>query len=105
MIQEVLKTRTAAEWLARLTAEGVPCAPVLTRTELLAHPQVAANGIVVEADHSGAGRLRQARAAARFSATPTGLKRGAPALGEHTDEILAEVGLSPTDARRLVVGA
>jgi crotonobetainyl-CoA:carnitine CoA-transferase CaiB-like acyl-CoA transferase len=105
MIQEVLKTRTAAEWLARLTAEGVPCAPVLTRTELLAHPQVAANGIVIEADHPGAGRLRQARAAARFSATPTGLKRGAPALGQHTDEILAEVGLSSTDAKRLVVGA
>ncbi len=71
MTQEVLLTRPAAEWLERLTAEGVPCAPVLTRTRMIQHPQVVANGIVVETDHPGAGRLRQARPAARFSGTPT----------------------------------
>src|SRR3984885_8392102 len=92
MIQEVLLTRPAAEWLERLTAEGVPCAPVLTRSRMIEHPQVVANGIVVEIEHPGAGRLRQARAAARFSATPVGIRRGAPVLGEHTDEILAEIG-------------
>jgi crotonobetainyl-CoA:carnitine CoA-transferase CaiB-like acyl-CoA transferase len=92
MIQEVLRTRRSAEWLERLTAEGVPCAPVLTRSRMIDHPQVVANGIVVETEHPGAGRLRQARPAARFSATPTGVRRGAPALGEHTDEILAEIG-------------
>jgi crotonobetainyl-CoA:carnitine CoA-transferase CaiB-like acyl-CoA transferase len=97
MTQEVLRTRTAGEWLAALTAEGVPCAPVLTRSELLGHPQVAANGIVVETEHPGAGRLRQARAAARFSATPTSLRRGAPALGQHTREILAEAGLADAE--------
>jgi crotonobetainyl-CoA:carnitine CoA-transferase CaiB-like acyl-CoA transferase len=97
MTQEVLRTRTAGEWLAALTAEGVPCAPVLTRTELLGHPQVAANGIVVESEHPAAGRLRQARAAARFSATPTSLRRGAPALGQHTHEVLAEAGLVDTE--------
>ena len=62
MIQEVLLTRPAAEWLERLTAEGVPCAPVLTRSRMIEHPQVVANGIVVETEHPGAGRLRQARA-------------------------------------------
>src|SRR5215469_226400 len=97
MTQEVLLTRTAAEWLERLTAEGVPCAPVLTRTRMIKHPQVVANGIVVETDHPGAGRLRQARPAARFSGTPTAMRRGGPALGEHTDEILAELGYSATD--------
>jgi crotonobetainyl-CoA:carnitine CoA-transferase CaiB-like acyl-CoA transferase len=51
-----------------------------------------ANGIVVETEHPGAGRLRQARPAARFSATPATFRRGAPVLGEHTDEILAEIG-------------
>ena len=70
MTQEVLRTRSAAEWLERLTAEGVPCAPVLTRSRMIEHPQVVANGIVVETEHPGAGRLRQARPAARFSATP-----------------------------------
>ena len=70
MTQEVLRTRPAAEWLERLTAAGVPCAPVLTRSQMIEHPQVVANGIVVETEHPGAGRLRQARPAARFSATP-----------------------------------
>jgi formyl-CoA transferase len=59
---------------------------------MIRHPQVVANGIVVETEHPGAGLLRQARPAARFSATPTNVRRGAPALGEHTDEILAEIG-------------
>jgi crotonobetainyl-CoA:carnitine CoA-transferase CaiB-like acyl-CoA transferase len=91
MTQEVLRTRTATEWLERLTAHGVPCAPVLTRSRMIRHPQVVANGIVFVTEHPAAGRLRQARPAARFSGTPTSVRRGAPALGEHTEEILAEL--------------
>ena len=101
MTQEVLRTRDAAEWLERLTAEGVPCAPVLTRTQLLSHPQVLANGIVVEAEHPEAGRLRQARPAARFSATPTAPGRPGPALGADTRAVLAEAGLSESDIEAL----
>ncbi len=92
MTQEVLLTRPAAEWLEHLTAEGVPCAPVLTRSRMIEHPQVVANGIVVENLHPEAGLLRQARPAARFSGTPTTMRLAGPALGEHTDEILAEIG-------------
>jgi crotonobetainyl-CoA:carnitine CoA-transferase CaiB-like acyl-CoA transferase len=97
LIQEVLATRTTAEWIGLLEPAGVPCAPVLTRNELLEHPQVAANGIIVKTEHEHAGSLRQTRAAARFDKTPAEIRRGAPLLGEHTDEILAEIGLSQTD--------
>jgi crotonobetainyl-CoA:carnitine CoA-transferase CaiB-like acyl-CoA transferase len=94
MMQEVLKTRGCDEWLQRLDAEGVPCAPVLRRGEVLEHPQVVENGIIVESQHPEGGPMRQARPAARFEATPSALERAAPLLGQHSDEILREAGLS-----------
>jgi crotonobetainyl-CoA:carnitine CoA-transferase CaiB-like acyl-CoA transferase len=93
LTQDVLRTRTTDEWMERLEAERVPCAPVLTRAQLLDHPQVLANDVLRIVDHPQAGRLRQVRAPARFSKTPPSVERGAPLLGEHTDEILAEAGL------------
>jgi crotonobetainyl-CoA:carnitine CoA-transferase CaiB-like acyl-CoA transferase len=101
MTQDVLKTRTTEEWLERLEAEGVPCAPVLTRDQVIAHPQVLAGKVLMESDHPVVGRIRQTRAAARFSATPTELRFGAPRLGEHTAEILGELGLSRQDIAAL----
>ena len=92
MTQQALMQRTAKEWLAILEAAGVPCAPVLTRAEMIRHDQVEASGIVIETDHPHAGRLRQARNAARFEATVPEIRYGAPHLGEHTVQILDELG-------------
>ena len=91
-IQDCLSLFSVAEVVERMERADVPVAPVLTRSEMRQHPQVAANGAVVETDHPKAGRLRQARHAAVFSKTPTSIRRGAPALGEHTEEVLNEVG-------------
>jgi crotonobetainyl-CoA:carnitine CoA-transferase CaiB-like acyl-CoA transferase len=99
--QDALLTRPAAEWLERLTAAGVPCGPVLTRNQVIRHPHVREMGIVVETDHPAAGRLRQARPAARFSGTPVGIRYGAPRLGEHTQEILAELDYSAAEIAAL----
>jgi len=97
LTQDVLIGRPSAEWLERLTRADVPCAPVLTRSEVIRHPHVEAMGIVAEVEHPKAGRLRQARNAARFSKTPADLRRPAPALGEQTEEVLAELGYSPSE--------
>ena len=101
MTQEVLRTRGSAEWLERLEAADVPCVPVLTRREMMRHPQVEANQLVIESDHPVAGPLRQSRAAARFSGTPLDMPRPAPLLGEQTEEILAGAGYSAAEIEGL----
>jgi crotonobetainyl-CoA:carnitine CoA-transferase CaiB-like acyl-CoA transferase len=98
---EVLKHRSSAEWLARLDAEDVPCAPILTRDDLLRDPQVRANGMIVESTHPSAGPMRQPRPAARFEHTPAELRCFAPLLGQHTDEVLRESGLGGSDIAQL----
>ena len=95
--QEVLRTRSCAEWLERLEAADVPSAPVLKRKEVIHHPQVIANETLMEVDHPIAGKLRQARPAPRFSKTPIPTGQGAPLLGADTLEILKGVGFSDTE--------
>lgn len=89
---EVLCTRSSAEWLALLDAEGVPCAPVLSRAEVIEHDQIVANRLIEEFDHPEGGRIRQPRPAARFDATPAYVRGPAPALGADTDRVLGGLG-------------
>jgi len=92
MTQNILITKSSKFWLKKLETEDVPCAPVLTRSEAIAHPQAIANNIIMETDHHRAGTIRQTRQAAHFSKTTFTVRRGGPALGEHTQEILSEIG-------------
>ena len=92
MTAEVLATDTSEAWLTRLDAEGVPSAPVLDREGVLQHPQIEANQILQEFEHPVAGAIRQPRPAARFDKTPAQIRRHAPALGEHSVEILTQLG-------------
>jgi crotonobetainyl-CoA:carnitine CoA-transferase CaiB-like acyl-CoA transferase len=86
-------TMSTADGMARLEAQNVPCGVVVPPDELAADPHAAAIGLLVESEHPVVGSVRQPRHPAQFAATPAAHGRPAPALGEHTDEILTSLGL------------
>jgi len=94
IVTDIIATRTTAEWCALCEKHDVPHAPILSLDEVPEHPQVRANGTLVETEHPTAGAMRQALPAARFDATPTQPDRPAPTNGEHTDQVLGELGYS-----------
>ncbi len=101
LTQEVLGTDTTESWLARLAAEDVPCAPALSRGQMIRHPQIAATGIVARIAHPQAGPIRQARPPAAFDgALAPG--RPAPRLGEDTRAVLARAGYAPAEIDALI---
>jgi crotonobetainyl-CoA:carnitine CoA-transferase CaiB-like acyl-CoA transferase len=101
LLAEVFRTRTVADWMARLEAHDVLCAPVNRYADLPHDPQVIASGMLVEQDHPRAGRFRTLDTPVRFSDTPGTLRTPAPALGEHTETILTEAGLTPGEIAKL----
>ncbi|MFO1087282.1 MAG: CoA transferase [Reyranellaceae bacterium] len=92
LMAEILATKSTEAWLKQLDDCDVPCAPVLRRAEVLTNAQVVARALIAEYDHPGVGRVRQAKPAAQFSATPTRPPSVAPKIGQHSREILQELG-------------
>jgi crotonobetainyl-CoA:carnitine CoA-transferase CaiB-like acyl-CoA transferase len=90
----------ASEILPRLLDNDVPCAPVVSRFELLQDEQVRANQILEEFDTASLGKVRMPRAAARFDRTPTEVRKMAPQLGEDTAGILGELGYDAAEIAR-----
>ena len=93
-----------AHWLGLLDEAGVPCAPVLRRGDIAANEQIIASGTLETIEQPGLGAIRQARSAARFEATPAAVHGAAPYLGEHTREILGELGFSGERIAQLEAG-
>jgi crotonobetainyl-CoA:carnitine CoA-transferase CaiB-like acyl-CoA transferase len=96
-----LEKWTAHEILARLLANDVPSAPVVSRFELLSDPQVRENKILEEHKSNEFGRVRQPRPAARFDRTPSAIRKLAPLLGADNEEILEELGYGVEEIERL----
>jgi crotonobetainyl-CoA:carnitine CoA-transferase CaiB-like acyl-CoA transferase len=89
---------TVADWIERLNRAGVPCGRVMDLADVFADPQVLAQEMVLEAEHPGHGRVRMTGFPVKLDATPARFRRPAPGLGEHTEEVLGELGY---DAARL----
>jgi crotonobetainyl-CoA:carnitine CoA-transferase CaiB-like acyl-CoA transferase len=102
LMASILATRTTGDWLKRLDDCDVPCAPVLRRAEVLTNEQVVARELIAEYDHPGVGRVRQARPAARFSVTPVRAPSAAPTIGQHSREILQELGYGTDEIDEMI---
>jgi formyl-CoA transferase len=100
-VQSALARRSMQHWNDALAAVGVPCSPINTIAQLLQHPHTQASGVIVDYDHPGAGRLKAVghpvliNGEARHAGSPP------PALGQHTSDVLSELGLSAASIEEL----
>jgi formyl-CoA transferase len=93
LIEEVTVTRSSEHWYRALERAGVPCGVLYALDQVLSDAQVRARGVVRELEHAKLGKVRVTGSAVRFSRTPVRVERAGPLLGEHTREILGELGL------------
>ena len=100
-IEAVTVHRPRAHWLRVLEDAEVPCGPTHTYPEVFSHPHMIAREMVQEIDHPVGGRIKQIGPAVKCSATPARIRRPAPRLGEHTAEVLAELGYVQSEIEAL----
>jgi len=91
MIAEVIQTKNTHEWQEILDGAGVPNGPINTVDKVLEDPQVISREMIVEIEHPVAGKLKMPGVPVKLSETPGSIRRPAPLLGQHTDEILREM--------------
>jgi crotonobetainyl-CoA:carnitine CoA-transferase CaiB-like acyl-CoA transferase len=92
LIAARLSTRATADWLRAFRAAQVPAAPIQSIAEVFADPQVVHRGLRTSMPHPLCGELPMVAHPVRWSATPASYRQPPPRLGEHTDEVLAELG-------------
>ena len=98
LLGTVTPSRTTAEWLEALRPLHIPVAPVNRLDQLMDDPHLTSVGLFERYDHPAAGPYVSMRSPLKFSRTPANIRRHAPDLGEHTAEVMAELGLPPPDA-------
>jgi crotonobetainyl-CoA:carnitine CoA-transferase CaiB-like acyl-CoA transferase len=100
-LEQIMAQKPRDHWLALLEANDIPCGPINNFEQVFSDPHVVAREMVVETDHPVLGRLRTLGSPLKLSATPSDARRRAPLLGEHTDEVLTQAGLSEGDVLAL----
>jgi crotonobetainyl-CoA:carnitine CoA-transferase CaiB-like acyl-CoA transferase len=97
ILGDALKKKTSAHWISVFEAEGVPVGPVNKTSDMVSDPQVKAREMVIEVEHPKAGRVKAIGHPVKFSETKVEASRPAPLLGQHTREVLKDLGYD--DAR------
>jgi crotonobetainyl-CoA:carnitine CoA-transferase CaiB-like acyl-CoA transferase len=95
LLRAEFASRGRAELAAALEAAGVPCSPINTVPEVFAEPQLQHRRMLRELPHPTGGRVPQVVSPLNFADAPLNFDRAPPLLGEHTDEVLRELGLAP----------
>jgi crotonobetainyl-CoA:carnitine CoA-transferase CaiB-like acyl-CoA transferase len=101
LIEVTMLSRTTDEWVRVLDGAGVPVGPIQTVDQALSDPQVIARGMVAEVQHPTAGPMRVVGCPIRLTRTPASVRTAPPLLGQHTDDILAGLGLSGSEIAEL----
>ena len=99
---EYIAKHTTAEWLERLDAADVPCAPILRRGEIIHNEQVVARGIIEEFEQPTVGRVRQPKPAARFEVNEAIIGGPAPRVGEHSRIVLRDLGYNDAAIDKMI---
>jgi len=102
ILQDAFATKSYEEWERILMPAGIPMGAINTIDQVVTHPQVVARGAIVESTHPIAGTVKTVAPPLRLSETPGTIRRPAPLLGEHTEEVLRDrLAMSPADIARL----
>jgi crotonobetainyl-CoA:carnitine CoA-transferase CaiB-like acyl-CoA transferase len=100
-LEQILATRDAEEWLARLRAADIPCGPINQVDEILSDPHILARGMVVEMQHSTSGSVRSLGNPVHLAETPVSYRLAPPVLGQHTSKVLSGLGYSAEQIEQL----
>ena len=101
LLAQRMVRRTRTDWLAALDAAQVPCGPINDLAEVFADPHVRARGMTTTMAHPHTDDLQLVASPMKLSATPPQVRRPPPLLGQHTDEVLAELGIDGAERERL----
>jgi crotonobetainyl-CoA:carnitine CoA-transferase CaiB-like acyl-CoA transferase len=92
VLQKIFSQKTAEEWLKALDEKGVPAGPIYTFDQIFSDPQVLHRHMLLEMEHPTAGKIHQTGIPVKLSQTPGSIERYPPLLGEHTEDLLTDMG-------------